>query len=519
MLAFVLAGAALLLYQRLTLEDRTRQVMEPYAQLVSAGTDAAVAFEDPVRALEILNTLRANPQIREAAIVLESGRVLARFSRASGALPPPFPSRPAGVYLSADPEEMAQRARQLSAELGVSIAPGFTVFTARSQRDLPDENEWHLIRKDGSHIQVLLSVTMLRDGKSGISGFVGMLNDLGERKQARHRHHLEDLVATRTRELAQARDAAEAANRAKSAFIANMSHELRTPLNGILGYAQILQRDLSLDARQVAGLNVIRQSGEQLLTLINDILDLAKIESGRLDVHSDDIPLRKFLHTIGEIVGVRAEQKGLAFSCAAAPDLPAAIRADERLLRQTLLNLLSNAVKYTDSGQVTLRVIFLPPSRLRFAVEDTGVGIAADQLEAIFRPFGQVGAARLHAGGSGLGLTISREFVRRLGGDILVESRVGAGSTFWFEVEAPPVAAAVAIAPPPTNGVTGYRGPRRKILIVEDQAENRALLADMLEPLGFEVAQAVNGREGIERAKTLKPDLAMILYSSVDRLP
>ena len=231
-----------------------------------------------------------------------------------------------------------------------------------------------------------------------------------------------------------AKAAAETANQAKSTFLANMSHELRTPLNGILGYAQILLRDATLGERQVAGLRVIQQSGEQLLTLINDVLDFAKIEAGKQELSLTDIPLARFLRIIAEIISVKAEQKGLAFICDSAPDLPGGIRADEKRLRQALLNLLANAVKFTDQGQVTLRVRFLPPSRLRFEVQDTGIGIREDQLESIFHPFEQGGEAQRRLGGSGLGLAISQRFVRLMGGEIKVRAgsaRAAASGSSW----------------------------------------------------------------------------------------
>jgi PAS domain S-box-containing protein len=307
----------------------------------------------------------------------------------------------------------------------------------------------------------------------------------------------------------QAQDAAERANRAKSDFLASMSHELRTPLNGILGYAQILLRDSTLGERQVAGLRVIQQSGEQLLTLINDVLDFAKIEAGRLELSLTDIPLAKFLRIITEIISVKAEQKGLIFICDTAPDLPGGIRADEKRLRQALLNLLANAVKFTDRGQVSLRVRFLPPTRLRFEVQDTGIGISEDQLESIFHPFEQGGDAQRRLGGSGLGLAISQRFVRLMGGDIQVESRIGQGSTFWFELELPVVQAEMA-APPAAGVVIGYQGPRKKVLIVDDVVENRAVVVNMLGQIGFEMTEAASGREGLEKAQDLQPDLILM---------
>ncbi|MDP3841667.1 MAG: ATP-binding protein [Oxalobacteraceae bacterium] len=366
--------------------------------------------------------------------------------------------------------------------------------------------------------QIADNITVLREGQhiltrpaseltpsSLISAMLGGEMDQLLKHLAGTIEHLEELSAEANR----AKAAAEMANQAKSTFLANMSHELRTPLNGILGYAQILLRDNTLSERQVAGLRVIQQSGEQLLTLINDVLDFAKIEAGKQELSLTDIPLAKFLRVITEIIGVKAEQKGLVFSCDTAPDLPGGIRADEKRLRQALLNLLANAVKFTDRGQVSLRVRFSPLSRLRFEVQDTGIGISANQLESIFQPFEQGGEAQRRLGGSGLGLAISQRFVRLMGGEIQVESRLGQGSTFWFELELPVVEAELATAPV-AGVVSGYQGPRKKVLVVDDVAENRAVMIDMLGQIGFQMAAAKNGREGLEQAQALRPDLILM---------
>jgi PAS domain S-box-containing protein len=353
----------------------------------------------------------------------------------------------------------------------------------------PYEKEF--LRKDGTRLPVLIGAVLFDDSPDHGVAFV---LDLSSRKQAEAER--------------QARQAAEAASRAKSAFVANMSHELRTPLNGILGYAQILERDPTLNERQLAGINVIRKSGEHLLTLINDILDMAKIEAGKMELYATDIPLARFVQTLADIVGVKAEQKQLSLTCDLAPDLPAWVRVDEKRLRQVLLNLLSNAVKFTDAGGVTLQVRFVPPDRLAFDVRDTGIGIAADQLEAIFEPFEQAGDVRRHLAGTGLGLSISRQYVRLMGGDIRVESEVGRGSTFRFDVQAPPVQALTAAKVART--VTGYAGPRRKVLVVDDIAENRAVAADLLASLGFEVAEAADGETGLELVHCLRPDLVLL---------
>ncbi len=304
-------------------------------------------------------------------------------------------------------------------------------------------------------------------------------------------------------------DEAQRLAQVRSAFLAQMSHELRTPLNGILGYAQLLRRGKNLDERQLAGLNVIQQSGEHLLTLINDILDSAKIEAGKEELNLVDIPLKRFLRTIVEIVGVKAELKQLELVGDFAPDLPEVIRADEKRLRQVLLNLLANAVKFTDRGRVELHVHFLPPSRLCFEVRDSGIGIAEQDLETIFQPFEQVGEVQRRLGGTGLGLAISRQFVRLMGSNLEVESRVGAGSVFRFMLEVPVVNEASAL-PSPTNGIAGYGGTRKKVLVVDDVAENRAVLIDMLGLLGFDMFEARSGREAIAQAKALHPDLILM---------
>jgi PAS domain S-box-containing protein len=353
----------------------------------------------------------------------------------------------------------------------------------------PYEKEF--LRKDGTRLPVLVGAVLFDDSPDQGVAFV---LDLSARRQAEKDR--------------QAREAAEAASRAKSAFVANMSHELRTPLNGILGYAQILERDPMLNERQLAGVNVIRKSGEHLLALINDILDMAKIEAGKMDLYATDVPLVRFVQTIADIVGVKAAQKQLHLACDFAPGLPARVRVDEKRLRQVLLNLLSNAVKFTDAGTVTLQVRFAPPDRLGFDVHDTGIGIAFDQLDAIFEPFEQAGDVGRRLTGTGLGLAISRQYVRLMGGDIQVDSQVGRGSTFRFDVQAPAVQApAAATAAQP---ITGYAGPRRKVLVVDDVAENRAVAVDLLTSLGFDVAEAADGEAGLAQVEDLRPDLLLL---------
>ncbi len=362
--------------------------------------------------------------------------------------------------------------------------------------EVPDF-ESEVYRMDGGKIWISESVRAVRNAAGEISHFEGVATDI----TAQHETALT---------LRAARDAADTANRAKSQFLASMSHELRTPLNGILGYTQILQRDPALTDKQRDGLGIIQQSADHLLALINDVLDLAKIEARKLELHPAEFDLPEFVRDVESFFLPRAREKNLLLETAFAPDLPRVVTGDIQRLRQVVFNLLSNAVKFTPRGGVVFSVE-KSGDKIRFSVSDTGPGIAPEDQPRLFEPFTQIGDQQLNPEGSGLGLNVSRGIVEQMGGRLLVESRAGWGSRFWFEVPLPEAASdapvAAAIAP---RYITGYVGTRRRVLVADDHPANSSLLVDLLSPLGFEVITAADGVEAVAHAREHRPDLVLM---------
>ena len=303
--------------------------------------------------------------------------------------------------------------------------------------------------------------------------------------------------------------AAETASQAKSVFLANMSHELRTPLNAILGFSQLMVRDAAMSPAQREYVDVISRSGEYLLQLINDVLEMSKIEAGRVTLHIESFDVYHMLASLEEMLKVRASSKGLYLLFERSERVPPYLRTDESKLRQVLINLISNGIKFTWQGGITVRIDYPGDECLLVEVQDTGVGIERAELNRVFEIFTQAKSGQESHEGTGLGLPISRRFVRLMGGDISVQSEIGKGSVFTFTIRAEQVDSGPSLVTGTRREVIGLAPgqPAYRILVAEDRWESRTLLVKLLEPVGFSLLVAENGADACALFESSAPDL------------
>jgi signal transduction histidine kinase len=412
-----------------------------------------------------------------------------------------------------DPQELIERAAALSTEYGILISPGFEALVFKASRSIEDIYELNYIRKDGSRFPAVVSVTALRDAQNAIIGYLLIGTDNTARKQLadelEHYHcHLEELVFSRTAELAESRDAAEAASRAKSMFLANMSHELRTPMNGIMGMTDLALRRAT-DPKQIEWLTMSAQSSRHLLAIINDILDISRIEADQLVLEEKPFCL---LQVIDESLLMQKELaliKGLRLSRDIAPELPDSLSGDALRLKQILLNFVGNAIKFSDHGQVFMRAFAADEDdhslTLRIEVADEGIGLSSEQQKRLFRVFSQVDESSTRKyGGSGLGLAISKRLAKLMGGEVGVTSELGIGSTFWMTARlkrAPQKSPQPPDCPvmPQDALALHFRGHR--VLVAEDDPISQELVRSLLMEAGLKVDIVGDGAQAVAQAR------------------
>ena len=415
-----------------------------------------------------------------------------------------------------DPQEVIARATALSLELGTPITPGFEALVFKASRGIEDIYELTYIRKDRSRFPAVVSVTALRDAQEAIIGYLLIGTDNTARQQVEaERKRLDEVLKVSHLELEKAKVAAEEANLAKSDFLSSMSHELRSPLNAILGFAQLMETGTPLPTpAQKDSIDQILQAGWYLLELINEILDLALVESGKLSLSLESMSLGEVLADCQAMIEPQVHKSGIAVHFPT-PQAPWVIRADRTRVKQVLLNLLSNAIKYNRvGGRVDVRCEAGTAGRTRVSVQDTGEGLSADKLSQLFQSFNRLGQEAGSQEGTGIGLVMSKRLVELMGGRIGVDSSVGVGSVFWFELDSS--AALQAIAEPddvrPATALTSTTGAaRRTLLYVEDNPANLLLVQRLVERrTDIRMLSAPDGRSGVEMAHAHQPDVILM---------
>jgi signal transduction histidine kinase/DNA-binding LytR/AlgR family response regulator len=549
LLGLAVATVAFTAFERYRVRQNMVQDLTSMAMIMAERSTDAVLFNDPNLARENLASLKARPRVTGACIYTESGLVFAYYN-ASGVKAEPFPEpeperihrfeggrllvfepmmhdgrRIGTVGLQASLAGVSGVLKKnmllsalimlgagmisylLSARLNKIVSVPVTSLTGTALR-IAQEKDYSVRARQYNEDEI---GTLVR-------AFNGMLDTIESqnRELLDSNQRLEQRVAERTLELSEAKERAESANRAKSVFLANMSHEIRTPLNAVLGFSQIVLHDPTLSADNRHNLQAVNRSGEHLLTLINDVLDMAKIESGRIVLEREPFDLPVLFDELVEMLRPRAESRALELACELDPAMVRHVEGDPGKLRQIVINLLGNAVKFTAVGRVRLRARTFRMDEatwLEVAVDDTGPGIAPEDLQRVFGAFEQSELGRKAQGGTGLGLAISREYAHLMGGELTVASEPGKGACFRLAIPIRESAdAGPGPRPAPRRRIARVKPgePPCRVLVVDDRDTNREILVKMLTPLGFTVIEAGNGQEGVDAFVAREPHLVLM---------
>ncbi len=415
-----------------------------------------------------------------------------------------------------DPLELVDRARALSVELDTPIRPGFEALVSKAQRGIEDVYELTYIRRDGSRLPAVVSVTALEDAAEAVIGYLLIGTDNTERKQVEaERARLNRVLLESHRELTLAKVTAERANLAKSDFLSGMSHELRSPLNAILGFAQLMETGVPAPTPgQKDCIDQILQAGWYLLELINEVLDLSLIESGRLSLSPEPVSLAEVLADCQAMIEPQAQKSGIRVEFPQLAD-PSFVQADRTRVKQVFINLLSNAIKYNRvGGRVDVRCGVVSEGWLRVSLQDTGEGLGADKLAQLFQPFNRLGQEGGSQEGTGIGLVMSKRLVELMGGRIGAESTVGVGSLFWIELQATLAGhldAQPRHAPPLAPPLPAPDLALHTLLCVEDNPANLMLVERLLARRpDLRLLSARDGQRGIEIARSARPDIILM---------
>ncbi len=524
----------LLIFRRTMVDD-----LFVFADLVGMNSTAGLSFNDNISVEENIGVLKANSHIILAHVFTPDGRLFASYFRDKQNIVPLtlsdlqgndqtednyvfhdqfveifkkiiFENEMVGtVYIRSDLTELEKRLR-LAAYIVVAVllfALFFGILIASKLQQLITTPIYRLLKTMKMvSAQTNYSLRAHKQGNDEIGTLIDGFNDMLAQIE-QYRNNLEEKVKERTTQLAETRDQALAANKAKSIFLANMSHEIRTPMNAVLGYTQILLRDSTLNHGQQDLLHAIEKSGTHLLGLINDILDISKIEAGAMELHPQNFILSDFINELSTMFKMRSEQKKLIWRIENAITKPVLVYADQNKLRQILINLLGNAIKFTEVGEIVLRVSQQATDYYRFEVIDTGIGISADSQKTIFKAF-QQNEVGYDKGGTGLGLAITQQQVELMGGTITVKSELGKWSCFTLELPLPAGEGEV----PETIAEITHLAPGYQVsaLVVDDVKASRYILAEILCDLGIDVRQAANGQDCLDQIHEWPPDIVFM---------